>query len=317
MSSVASAPGKIILFGEHFVVYGGKAVLCAINKRITVESELIKSQKIEIDSELGAIKVSRDEPIQNVDVVFRPVVYIAQKILSRFNFSSGIRVSIRSEIPAGVGLGSSSACCVAAAGSISGLFDSYTKDEILQLALEAEKTVFENASGADSTVCTYGGLLEYSKDRQIKKLDFVPKFQLVIADSKKTHSTSQVVARVRKFKEENFDVFSNLCDKEDSLIEESIQALKKNDLGLVGKKMTQNQQYLEKIGVSSEVLASMLKAVNGSAYGAKLTGAGDGGCIIALVDGSNLDKTLEALRSKNYEGFVTQIDTIGVEQPSQ
>lgn len=317
MSSVASAPGKVILFGEHFVVYGGKAVLCAINKRITVESELIKSQKIEIDSELGATKVSRDEPIQNVDVVFRPVVYIAQKILGRFNFSSGIRVSIRSEIPAGVGLGSSSACCVAAAGSISGLFDSYTRDEILQLALEAEKTVFENASGADSTVCTYGGLLEYSRDRQIKKLDFVPKFQLVIADSKKTHSTSQVVARVRKFKEENFDVFSNLCDKEDSLIEESIQALKKNDLGLVGKKMTQNQQYLEKIGVSSEVLASMLKAVNGSAYGAKLTGAGDGGCIIALVDGSNLDKTLEALRSKNYEGFVTQIDTIGVEQPSQ
>lgn len=313
MKSIASAPGKVILFGEHFIVYGGKAVLCAINKRITVESELVDSEKIEIESELGAITVTKNEPIQNVNTVFRPVVYIAQKLLRQSNADSGIRVSIRSEIPWGVGLGSSSACCVAAASSVSGLFSSYSNDDILKIALEAEKTVFENASGADSTVCTYGGILEYSWDK-IKKLDFTPKFQLVVADSKTTHSTTQVVARVKKFKEGNPEVFSTLCDKEAALIEESVDALKRNDLSLVGQKMIQNQEYLEKIGVSSEVLDSMLRTTSNIAFGAKITGAGDGGCIIAIVDGSNANKTIEALQSKNYDCFVTQIDTAGVEQ---
>ncbi len=314
MRSIASAPGKVILFGEHFIVYGGKAILCSINKRITVESQLSNSDKIEINSGLGTISVSKNEPLQNIDPVFRPVIYVAQKILQKFNSDSGLKISITSEIPAGVGLGSSSACCVAAASSISGLFSNYSKEEVLQLALEAEKTIFENVSGADSTVCTYGGIIEYSRDGKIKKLDFVPKFQLVVADSKIIHSTSQVVSKVKKFKDDNPQVFSMLCDKEASLIEETLGALKKNDLNTIGTKMNQNQVYLEKIGVSNDLLGSMLNTVNNVAYGAKMTGAGDGGCIIALVNDTNLDRVIGALRSKNYECFAVQIDTTGVEQ---
>jgi len=314
LRSIASAPGKVILFGEHFIVYGGKAILCSINKRITIESQLSNSDKIEIDSGLGTISVSKNEPLQNIDPVFRPVIYVAQKILQKFNSDSGLKISITSEIPAGVGLGSSSACCVAAASSISGLFSNYSKEEVLQLAIEAEKTIFENVSGADSTVCTYGGIIEYSRDGKIKKLDFVPKFQLVVADSKIMHSTSQVVSKVKKFKDDNPQVFSMLCDKEASLIEETLGALKKNDLNTIGAKMNQNQAHLEKIGVSNDLLGSMLGTVNNVAYGAKMTGAGDGGCIIALVNDTNLDRVIGALRSKNYECFAAQIDTTGVEQ---
>lgn len=313
MKSVASAPAKVILFGEHFIVYGGKAILCSINKRITVESQLTNSDKIEISSKLGNVSISKSELIQNVSPIFRPVVYIAQKTLRQFG-GSGLKILISSEIPAGIGLGSSSACCVAAASSISGLFTNYSKEEILQLALEAEKTVFENASGADSTVCTYGGVIEYSRDGSTKKFDFVPAFQLVIADSKMVHSTTQVVSKVRKFKENNSDVFSTLCNKESELIEESLRALKENNLGLVGEKMIQNQAHLQRIGVSNDRIDSMLEAVKNIAYGAKLTGAGDGGCIIALVDAANLNQTVSALRSKSYECFAAQIDTIGVEQ---
>jgi len=312
--SIASAPGKVILFGEHFIVYGGKAILSSINKRITVETQSSNSDKIEVSSDLGAINVSKSEPVQNINPIFRPVIHVAQKILKQFNSNSGLKITIRSEIPAGVGLGSSSACCVAAASSISGLFANYSKEKVLQLAIEAEKTIFENVSGADSTVCTYGGIIEYSRDGKIKKLDFVPKFQLVIADSKIMHSTSQVVSKVKKFKDDNPQVFSTLGDKEASLIEETLLALKKNDLNTVGAKMKQNQAHLEKIGVSNDLLGVMLDAVNDVAYGAKLTGAGDGGCIIALVDDTNLDRTIVALRSKNYECFAAQIDTSGVEQ---
>jgi mevalonate kinase len=311
LKSIASAPAKVILFGEHFIVYGGKAILCAIDKRITVESELANSNTIQIESGLGSITIPKDEPIKNIDAKFRPVVFIAQTILKQFDSKSGLKISIRSEIPPGVGLGSSSACCVAAASSIFSLYEKKSKDEILKLALEAEKTVFENASGADTASCTYGGIMEYTK-QGTKNLNLNPKFHLVIANSKITHSTSEVVSRVRQFKEKHSDEFSALCQNESSLIEEVLDALEKNNLEKIGEKMIINQTHLQKIGVSNQTLDSMVKSVRDVSYGAKLTGAGDGGCIVALVDEFNLEKTLDALAS--YECFATKIDTTGVEQ---
>lgn len=310
MKSVSSAPAKVILFGEHFIVYGGKAVLCSINRRIFVESEL-EGDKIIVSSDLGLLEAPVNSRIESVDAVFRPIVFLAQKALRQFSSNSGIKVSVRSEIPSGVGLGSSSACCVAAASSIFGLFARPTKEEILSNAIEAEKTIFERTSGADSNVCTYGGIMEYSKDG-IKKLDLNPSFKIVVANSKMSHSTSQVVAKVKKFKEDHPDVFSTLCDNESSLIEEALEDLKRNDVASLGTKMRVNQAHLEKIGVSNQTLNAMVDLLNGVAYGAKITGAGDGGCVIALVDEKNLDKTLSALGSK-YDCFSAEIDTVGVQ----
>ncbi|WP_100182580.1 mevalonate kinase [Candidatus Nitrosotenuis aquarius] len=311
MKSIASAPAKVILFGEHFIVYGGKAVLCAIDRRITVESELVDSSTIQIDSALGTISIPKDEPIKNVDAKFRPVVFVAQKILKQFNSESGLGITIRSEIPPGVGLGSSSACCVAAASSISGLFAKFSKEKVSSLALEAEKTVFENASGADTASCTFGGIMEYTK-QGTKNLNLAPKFQLVIANSKMVHSTSEVVSRVKQFKEKHPDEFSLLCQNESALIEESLDALRANDLEKIGEKMIVNQAHLQKIGVSNQTLDSMVQSVKDISYGAKLTGAGDGGCVVVLVDESSLKDTLDAL--SEYECFATKIDTAGVEQ---
>lgn len=315
MRSIASAPAKIILFGEHFIVYGGKAILCSIDKRITVESELTKTGQIEIESSLGRLKISKSDSYKNADSVFRPIIYIAQRMLEKFHSESGIKIIVRAEFPSGVGLGSSSACCVAAAGSISGLFGNRTKDEILKIAIDAERTIFENTSGADCTACVYGGVLEYNKDGHIQKLEFLPKFELVVANSGIIHSTSKVVSMVRQFKDKKQEFFTSLCTQEASLIEEALDALQKNDLVKLGKMMTQNQEFLEKIGVSNETLSSMIGLVKDVSYGAKLTGAGDGGCIIALADKTNLDKTLSAL-AKKYECFSAKIDASGLEQSS-
>jgi mevalonate kinase len=309
LKSVSSAPAKVILFGEHFIVYGGKAVLCSINRRIFVESELA-GDKIIVSSDLGSLEAPVDAQIESVDFVFRPIVFLAQKALRQFNSNSGIKISVRSEIPSGVGLGSSSACCVAAASSIFGLFAKPSKEEILRNAIEAEKIIFERTSGADTNVCTYGGIIEYSKNG-IKRLDLSPRFKIIVANSKIKHSTSQVVAKVKKFKEDHPDVFSALCDNESSLIEEALEDLKRNDVASLGTKMKVNQVHLEKIGVSNQTLNAMIALLNGVAYGAKITGAGDGGCVIALVDGKNLDKTLDILGSK-YDCFSAEIDTVGV-----
>ncbi|MDC8437724.1 MAG: mevalonate kinase [Candidatus Nitrosotenuis sp.] len=316
MKSIASAPGKIILFGEHFIVYGGRAILCSIDRHITVESELTDTGKIEIRSDLGQATILRDDPMDRVDQVLRPIAFVAQRMLREFNSGSGMRVVVTAGFPAGVGLGSSSACCVAAAGSISGLFTQYTKEEILKIAIDAERTIFENTSGADCSVCTFGGIIEYHRHGEINRIDADAMLQFVVANSKMTHSTSEVVSRVRRYKENNPAIFSLLCRQEESLIEDALDAIRQNDLRGVGQKMSQNQKFLEQIGVSNETLDSMVSLASRTAYGSKITGAGDGGCTISLVDEANIGSTVMALGA-NYECFATKIDTVGLRQKKE
>ncbi len=312
MKSIASAPGKIILFGEHFVVYGGKAILCAINKRITVTAKAIPENKISIKSSIGNLVLAPKRPLTDVDIQLRPFYYLADKMIQKFDEKSGMEITIDSEIPVGVGLGSSSACCVAGAAAISGVFTKKSKEEILQMAIEAEKTMFPNTSGADCTVCTFGGIMQYDKQTGHSKIDSEPRFHLVIANSKIEHSTKEVVSTVNQFKEKNEERFSKICNEENNLIDDVLVCLKKNDLKGIGIDIIKNQEYLELIGVSNEKLRSMIELANKSSFGAKITGAGVGGCIFALTDETNMEDTIQQLKENNYECFSVKIDFKGL-----
>ena len=312
MKSIASAPGKIILFGEHFVVYGGKAILCAINKRITVTAKTIPENKISIKSSIGNLVLAPKRPLTEVDIQLRPFYYLADKMIQKYDEKSGMEITIDSEIPVGVGLGSSSACCVAAAAAISGVFTEKSKEEILQMAIEAEKTMFPNTSGADCTVCTFGGIMQYDKQTGHSKIDSEPRFHLVIANSKIEHSTKEVVSTVNQFKEKNEERFSKICNEENNLIDDVLVCLKKNDLKGIGIDIIKNQEYLELIGVSNEKLRSMIELANKSSFGAKITGAGVGGCIFALTDETNMEDTIQQLKENNYECFSVKIDFKGL-----
>ena len=157
MKSIASAPGKIILFGEHFVVHGTDAILAAIDKRVTVTSSFTDNNTIKVNSQLGTIEVPIDQswgerkfaweqgkpydkdfpeiPKEITDIgTFAPFVYLARmfwdlmrvrkenKSIQPVFDKSGLEITIDSDIPVGVGLGSSSASCVAATASITNLF---------------------------------------------------------------------------------------------------------------------------------------------------------------------------------------------------
>jgi len=320
LKSIASAPGKIILFGEHFVVHGTKAILAAIDKRVTVTTTFTENKTIKINSELGTIEVPISSSHEEVKNEFRPFVYLANKIINSDQNVSGLEITIDSDIPIGVGLGSSSACCVAAAASLYALFcekdggtklkfsqENETKD-ILSLAIEAEKTIFPDTSGADCTVCTYGGMIEHPS---IEKIDSTFDLNLLIANSMIPHSTKNSVEKVSKFKENNEERFSQLCDLENGLIDEVIIAMKNNDATTFGLKMSENQKYLEEIQVSNDTLRGMISSLKEISLGTKITGAGDGGCIIALVKDENMDK-VPALLPKDKECFSAKIDTKGV-----
>jgi mevalonate kinase len=378
LKSIASAPGKIILFGEHFVVHGTKAILAAIDKRVTVTSTITPGKKsgplmmksdatLKINSQLGTFEIPmhewerpddslegmcslhgtgprvylRDEEVPSE---FRPFVYLAAKLsdLTRSRHyrkklalhPDGLEITIDSDIPVGVGLGSSSACCVAAAASLYTLFranlygeiihDQYHRkwfgenetEDILLLAKKAEKTIFPDTSGADCTVCTYGGMIEYSRESKyhepsIEKIDNTFDLNLVIANSMIPHNTKNSVEKVNKFKENDEERFSQLCDLETKLIDEVITTMKNNDATTFGLKMSENQKYLEEIQVSNDTLRDMISSLKEISLGTKITGAGDGGCVIALIKDEDMDK-VPTLLGKDKECFSAKIDTRGV-----
>jgi len=308
LKSIASAPAKIILFGEHFVVHGTKAILAAIDKRVTVTSTFTDNKTIKVDSQLGTIEVPISSSHEEVESEFRPFVYLVNKIINSGQNVSGLEITIDSDIPIGVGLGSSSACCVAAAASISELFNELSSEEILKMSIEAEKTIFPDTSGADCTVCTYGGMIEHPS---IEKIDSTFDLNLLIANSMMPHSTKNSVEKVNNFKENEEERFSQLCDLETKLIDEVITAMKNNDATTFGLKMSENQKYLEEIQVSNDTLRGMISSLKEISLGTKITGAGDGGCVIALVKDENMNK-VPALLPKDKEYFSAKIDTKGV-----
>ena len=310
MKSIASAPGKVILFGEHFVVYGVKAILCSINKRVTVTAEKTSERKISINSKIGKLDLDPNKLISEINSPLKPFYYLANKAIE--NKDTGIHIQIDSEIPLGAGLGSSSACCVAGAAAIFKLFGDISKEKILKLAIEAERTIFENTSGADCTVCTYGGIMEYDKNNGFKKIEHEPNFQLVIINSNIEHSTQSMVSKVKEFENKNTEEFSRLSDLESKLVEDVLKLVKENKIQEIGQKMNQNQEYLENIGISNNELTNMIKIGQELSFGAKITGSGGGGCIFALTNESNLQTILKKFKDNNYECFSAKIDFKGL-----
>ncbi|MGI0100985.1 MAG: mevalonate kinase [Nitrosotalea sp.] len=313
MKSTASAPGKVILFGEHFVVYGVKAILCAIDKRITATSQFLDEPKIRIRSELGnaEIDLNASPSLNSIPTRFMmPFFYIVKETLKEFNENKGVEIVLKSDIPAGIGLGSSSASCVAVTASVAGLFDKKSKEQVLKRSIESERIIFEDVSGADSSVSTFGGLMSYDKNG-FEKIDSKNNLSLIIANSNQLHNTREIVLKVREFKNKNERRFAEMCKQEEELVREALLRLKENDLNKLGSLISQNQELLEKINVSTDKLDLLIKEASKTSYGAKITGAGGGGCIISLVDESNVTTTLENLK-KNSDCFIAKIDFDGL-----
>ena len=291
-------------------MYGIKSILCSINKRVTVTAEKTKERKISIESEIGKLVLEPNESISKINSPLKPFYYLANRALKEEN--EGLKIQIESEIPLGAGLGSSSACCVAGAAAIFNLFGEISKKKILELAIEAEKTIYQNTSGADCTVSTYGGLMEYDKNNGFRKIEDKPNFQLVIANSDIEHSTESMVSKVKEFENQNKDKFYELSSLESKLVNDVLKLIKENKIKEIGERVNLNQKFLEEIGISNEKLEDMIKIGQTSSYGAKITGSGGGGCIFALANESNLENTLKEFTNKKYECFATKIDFKGL-----
>ncbi len=293
------------------MVYGTGAILCAIDRRATVTAEQTDDGTISIESSIGRMSSEAGRQISDVTPELRPFYYMADKRRSS-DGEGGMRIAIESEIPVGAGLGSSSACCVAGAAAVLGLSGSTDREDVLRLAVEAERTIFENTSGADCAVCTYGGIGRYDRTRGFARLDSDTGIDLVIADSQMSHSTDAVVERVRGFRENNMEDFARMCGEESGIIDAVLGMLRTEDARGLGKMAAKNQRLLHGIGVSNDTLDEMVRIGQDSSFGAKITGAGDGGCVIAITDEPGRDGVMERFRRDGYECFAARIDCTGL-----
>jgi mevalonate kinase len=305
--------GKVILFGEHFVVHGVPGIVSAIDS--TTDAEVKKAAKgINVKDERKTAKgYSEEKRLQQIESIERMLkaMGIDQKI--------GLDIWIGGTLPGFSGLGASAASSVAIARAIAQELGMQISDEkINQIAYEAEKAYAGNPSGIDNTAATYGGLMWFKKDMaggpdKIEKLHMRRPVEIVIGSSGKVANTKAMVEGVSDRKKKNPEKYNSFFKQAESVAIAGRKALENYDLKKIGDLMNENHRLLQEIGVSSKELDFLVDlARKQGAFGAKLTGGGGGGCIIALTPGKGLQgQVLSAIKSLGFEVLSTKI---GVEK---
>ncbi|MHB8052888.1 MAG: mevalonate kinase [Methanoregula sp.] len=279
-----SAPGKVFLFGEHAVVYGKPGIAMAIKPRVFVTVRDTKRP-------------------QRAKSPYIDSCFEAMEVMGS--------VYINSQIPSSSGLGSSAAVTVATLSAINDEFrKNKTREDIANMAFEIEKKVQKGrASPTDTTVSSYGGIVLISGGSR-RRLP-PQNMHLVIGDSLVSHSTGRMVEQVAELKKNHPNIVDPVLDAIEAVSMSAIHYL--NNPKELGRYMNMNHALLEVLGVGHPQLAKMvLAARNAGAFGAKITGAGGGGCMVALCPKQLKHRVAGAIEACEARAIVTGIDTEGV-----
>lgn len=308
----ASAPGKVILLGEHFVVEGCPAVALAIDVRACVTATLHGGDYVEVASqELGSVKFEGEReggPLY-------PVYLAAKKVIELTGTRAGLRIKVESDIPPAAGMGSSAAVAVATVAAVAGAVGAAVSlDEISELAYKVEEVVHERPSGIDNTVATYGGVILFRRGQGFTKLDVkLEPVRVVLADSGVPRSTGSLVVKVLKLKAKYSGVLNSLYQSASALVEEAVHALQRGDFETVGELVNINHGLLSSLGVSCLRLEELIyTAREAGALGAKITGAGGGGMILALCWKDNVEEVVRALERVATRVITAPVSARGV-----
>jgi mevalonate kinase len=226
----------------------------------------------------------------------------------------GLDIKIKSQIPYGVGLGSSAAACVATVGAIDSMGVGHDKDWICRRAIEAEQTIHKISSGADCNVSTYGGIMRYSKQDGYRKIQAKGALNLVLSSTGIRHSTGDLVEKVRKIHDAAPSEFKSIGSQANEICKLAVSALESGDHTKLGKLMSENQALLEKIGVSHTKAAKIIKIIlDSGGYGAKMTGAGGGGAVIGLTSSpTDSARIAKRLNQFGFESAAIEVDVDGL-----
>lgn len=314
-SSRASAPAKVILFGEHFVVYDRLAIAAAIDLRAYVDVKPRHDYKIVISS--SAMDLCGEFTFDGDyagDARLKPIYVAARNVLDLAGEMVGLNISVESQIPIAAGLGSSAAVLAATTAAISNLLElNLDRDSIFRLALEAERMVHENPSGIDPAISIYGGIIAYRRSEGARRLNINMDLPIVLGDTCIKRETREMILRVSELRRLYPELIDGIMDIGDMVSHLAIRALEGKDLESLGHLMNINHALLSAMGVSNWAIESLVWAARrAGALGAKLTGAGGGGCIIALSTWENMLGVAEAIKMAGGEPLMVNIAHEGV-----
>ena len=297
--------GKIILLGEHSVVYGRHAVAVPAPVNIRTKVQDTEDEILLMIPSWG-VEYRLDKNPEKRQSFEKP----AGLILDQMGLSKqGMKIEVFSDIPRGMGLGGSAAIAVSIIKALNNHFKlALNQDEINQMALESEKIAHGNPSGIDNTMATYGHPLIFRNGDNplIEPLNINETFSILIGFSSTEGLTAKTVGIVRDLWKKNPGVYEKIFDEIDSLALQSIQAIQNNDFELLGQLMNINHGLLNTLQVSTPELERLIMIARESgALGAKLTGGGGGGAVIALC--RDIDITKSAIESEGYETLVVEI----------
>lgn len=304
-----SGYGKVILFGEHFVVHGLPGIVSAIDS--TTDAEVHKGVKgLQIrDLRKTAKGYSEEKRLQQLESIERMLkaMGVDPKI--------SLDISIGGSLPGFSGLGASAASSVAIARAIAHELGIRISDEkINQVAYEAEKAYAGTPSGIDNTAATYGGLMWFKRDLaggpdNVEKLNVRRPIEIVIGSTGKVANTKAMVEGVAERKKKKPEKYNPIFNQAENVAFAGRKALEAYDLKKVGELMNENHRLLQEIGVSSRELDILVDlARKQGAFGAKLTGGGGGGCMVAMTPGKDLQgKVVSAIKHLGFEVLSTRI----------
>ncbi len=303
----ASSPAKAILFGEHAVVYGEPAIAIALDRRISVR-----------------VKESSETKVDGGRLTMRRHRYVRWAMNNLWN-GPPLNFRIKSSIPGASGLGSSAALSCSVASLLRKMEKgSSSTDKVASDAFEIEYNVQGGASPTDTSCSAHGNgimvnfekgedhLWSLSKGERTWHIHDlkVPEMTLVVGFTGKPSVTHLQVAKVRSFYERS-GFARETVGEIGSLIGDAITALKREDLVEVGSLMNRNHSLLSILGASSKELQNLVDAAEPLSYGAKLTGAGGGGSIIALTDDPK--RVADAIKNRGGRPYVVKKTQLGTE----
>ncbi len=303
--------GKVILFNEHFVVYGLPAIVSAIGRKTTAVVEKGSGSGTEVNDRRPETPGYRAEKLREQQESL-------QRMLKFMNINTEhnhFKITLGGDLIAASGVGASAASCAAIARAFSEeLVLNYSDEQVNQTAYEGEKGYHGTPSGIDNTAATYGGLIWYRRGGESQIMDRMKlrkPVEIVMGNTGIVADTKIVVADVKERKVKEPEKYAQVFKNADELAQKARKQLAAFDLPNLGISMNKNHEMLQQIGVScNELDVLVVLARDNGALGAKMTGTGRGGYMVALTPGRELQEHVAVeIERKGFQALRTTIGT--------